>query len=151
MGRTEKVCAHVFKTGKNVLRHKAVLWHSWAWKLWASSQALPGRLTHPKADQLIRKENMRTAVRGLGGARGTGALLAAERPKWDYLGGSDPAQLKRGSLKLSIKPKGKRKLRRYQPVMDGWWICGRDAYSLTNSNKLGLFFFVVVVAFSEGC
>lgn len=60
---------------------------------------------------------MRTSVWGRGGARRTEALLAAERLRWDYLGGSNPAQLKKSSLKLSVKTKGKKKFRRYQPVM----------------------------------
>lgn len=55
---------------------------------------------------------------GLEGARGTELLLAVERPRWDYLGDSDPVQLKRGLLKLPIKTKGQKKLRRYQPMMD---------------------------------
>lgn len=52
---------------------------------------------------------MRTPVWGWGEQERMEVILAAERPKWDHLRGSDPAHLKRGSLKLPIKNKGKRK------------------------------------------
>lgn len=110
---------YFFNMGENIVRHNTVLSHSRALIVWARSPLL-GCITYPQTDQLMRKENMRAIMQGKGKQEGW-RCSASEHSKWDYFGGSDSAQLKKGSLKVSIKMKGKIKLRRNKTLMVNLW------------------------------
>lgn len=133
-------CMYVFNMGKNVVRHKVILSHSRALKVWARSPPL-GCLTRPKLINSIRKENIRTTVQGKDMQEGW-RQSASEWSKWKYFGGSDPAWLIKGSLKVPIKMKRKSKLRGYKPLLDWWWICGCGIYIFTDCVKLSSAFLV---------